>query len=131
MADHSLPALNLPDVHAEVTRCFLAYDAALLAGDVEALGHWFFDGAETTRFGIGEELYGAEQVAAWRRSAPPLVRAPLRRYDIVTMAEDVAVVTAEFDDHQSVGRQSQTWVRCGEGWRVLSGHVSTRCTVGA
>ena len=66
MADHSLPALNLPDVHAEVTRCFLAYDAALLAGDVEALGHWFFDGAETTRFGIGEESTGPSR---WRRGA--------------------------------------------------------------
>jgi hypothetical protein len=50
----------------------------------------------------------------------------LRRYDVVTIATDVAVVTAEFDDAGAVGRQSQTWVRSDAGWRVLSGHVSMR-----
>jgi hypothetical protein len=28
------------------------------------------------------------------------------------------------DDPQKVGRQSQTWVRTPEGWRVVAAHVS-------
>jgi hypothetical protein len=128
MADRAVAQLNLPEVHDEVTECFLAYDQALLADDVEALNHWFFDGPEATRFGIGQELYGSAEIAAWRRTAPPLVRAPLRRYDVVTVAHDVAVVTAEFDDAGAIGRQSQTWVRSEAGWRVLSGHVSLRAS---
>jgi hypothetical protein len=128
MADRAVPAVNLPEVRDEVTECFLAYDEALLAGDVAALDRWFFDGPEATRFGIGQELYGSAEIAGWRRTAPPLVRAPLRRYDVVTLATDVAVVTAEFDDAGAVGRQSQTWVRSDAGWRVLSGHVSMRAS---
>jgi hypothetical protein len=128
MADRAVPQVNLPQVRDEVTECFLAYDQALLADDVEALNQWFFDGPEATRFGIGQELYGSAEIAAWRRNAPPLVRAPLRRYDVVTLAQDVAVVTAEFDDAGAIGRQSQTWVRSEAGWRVLSGHVSLRAS---
>jgi hypothetical protein len=128
MADRAVLDVNLPQVRDEVTQCFLAYDQALLADDVEALNRWFFDGPEATRFGIAQELYGSAEIAAWRRTAPPLVRAPLRRYDVVTLAHDVAVVTAEFDDAGAVGRQSQTWVRSEAGWRVLSGHVSMRAS---
>ena len=39
------------------------------------------------------------------------------------------MVTAELDEDGAVGRQTQTWVRADAGWRVLSGHVSTRATV--
>ncbi|BEP14209.1 hypothetical protein acdb102_25200 [Acidothermaceae bacterium B102] len=126
--------LNRPEVHDEVTRAFESYDAALLAGDVETLNDFFVDGPLATRFGIGQELYGSDQIAAWRRLAPPLVRAPLRRYDVVTLDNDVAVVTAEWDEGEPsnvVGRQTQTWVRAAAGWRVLSGHVSTRAVVNA
>lgn len=131
MADDLVPALNRPLVHDEVTRCFLAYDAALLAGDVEALDGWFFDGPQASRFGLGQELHGGDEISAWRRTASPVVRAALRRYDVVTLDDDVAVVSAEFDDEGAVGRQTQTWVRCQAGWRVLSGHVSLRPVVDA
>jgi alkylhydroperoxidase family enzyme len=129
MTDRSIAALDLPDVRDEVTRCFLAYDAALLAGDVASLDTWFFDGQQATRFGLGQELYGAEEIGRWRRSAPRVLRAALRRHDVVTIGHDAAVVTAEFDELGAVGRQTQTWVRAEAGWRVLSGHVSTRATV--
>jgi hypothetical protein len=129
MTDRSIAPLDLPDVRDEVARCFLAYDRALLAGDVPALDGWFFDGPQATRFGLGQELYGSAEIARWRRSAPRVLRAALRRHDIVTIGEDAAVVTAEFDELGAVGRQSQTWARTEAGWRVLSGHVSTRATV--
>ncbi len=129
MGDLSATALDLPVVREEVARCFLAYDAALLAGDRDALDSWFFDGRQATRFGLGQELYGAEEIARWRRAAPRVVRAALRRHDVVTIGTDAAVVTAEFDETGAVGRQTQTWVRAHAGWRVLSGHVSMRATV--
>ena len=131
MTDRPVPSLNLPEVRDEVTTCFLAYDRALLDNDVEALDRWFFNGSAATRFGVGQELYGADQIAAWRRSATALVRGPLRRFDVVTLGTDVAVVTAEFDDAGDVGRQTQTWVRCEAGWRVLCGHISLRAKVQA
>jgi hypothetical protein len=129
MTDRSLAPLDLPAVRDAVGRSFLSYDAALLAGDVAALDTWFFNGPEATRFGLGQELYGAEEIARWRRSAPRVLRTALRRHDVVTIGEHAAVVTAEFDELGAVGRQTQTWVRAQAGWRVLSGHVSTRATV--
>lgn len=129
MTDRTIAPLDLPAVRDEVARCFLAYDAALLSGDVAALDGWFFDGPQATRFGLGQELYGADEIARWRRSAPRVLRDALRRHDIVTIGEDAAVVTAEFDELGAVGRQTQTWARTEAGWRVLCGHVSTRATV--
>lgn len=131
MGDKSVPTLNLAQVRDEVTRCFDAYDAALLANDLDGVVGWFFDGPEAVRFGLQEELYGAPQVAAWRRHAPPLRRAPLRRYDVTSVGTDVAVVTAEFDEAADSGRQTQAWVRSCAGWRVLSAHVSVRPGAGA
>ena len=128
MGDRAVRAgpVDRPDVVAEVGACFDRYDTALLAGDVDALGGWFWAAPEAIRFGIGEELYGAEAIAAYRRSAPPVVRAPFRRRTVTTFGTDVATVCAEFDDDEVVGRQTQTWVRTADGWRIASAHVSLR-----
>ena len=117
---------NRPDVHAEVTEAYIAYDAALRGNDVATLNAFFVDSDLSTRFGLGQELYGSEEITAWRRSAPPLVRKEMRRYNVVTINDDTAVVTAQWDEDEVVGRQTQTWVRTEVGWQVLSGHVSTR-----
>jgi hypothetical protein len=123
--------LNRPEVHAEVTKAFVAYDNALRANDITTLNEFFVKGELATRFGLGQELYGSEEITAWRRLAPPLVRKENRRYDVVTVNDDTAVVTAEWDEDELVGRQSQTWVRTESGWKVLSGHVSTRARTSA
>ena len=127
MADPEVPQLNRPDVVAAVTASFLAYDAALLANDAVALDGWFLSGPLPIRFGIGEEHYGAEQISRYRHSAAAHVhRGPLTRYDVITIGADAAVVHAQFADAGVVGRQSQSWVRTADGWRVLTGHVSLR-----
>jgi len=131
MGDQSALTLNLGRVRDEVTRCFHAYDSALLANDIDGVGGWFFDGPEAVRFGLREELYGAPQIAAWRQAAPPLRRSPLRRYDVTSVGTDIAVVTAEFDEAAATGRQTQAWIRSLTGWRVLSAHVSVRPGAGA
>jgi hypothetical protein len=45
---------------------------------------------------------------------------------ITTFGRDVATAHTEFrrDESGRGGRQSQTWVRTPEGWRVVSAHVS-------
>jgi hypothetical protein len=124
-----VPELNIPAVHQEVTDCFQAYDRALLSNDVDALESWFHRGPESVRFGIAEELHGHQAIAAFRRKGPGVVRLPFRRVDVVTIGTETAVVTAEFDEpNGAIGRQSQTWIRTGAGWRVIAGHVSIRST---
>lgn len=125
----SEPELDDPEVVAEVRACFDDYEDALAVHDVERLDRWFLDDPTTTRFGIAEEQYGAEAVAAWRRLGPGVH--PDRRIGpvvVTTVGADVAVVACEFrnGDAPELGRQSQTWVRTAEGWRVLHAHVSVR-----
>jgi hypothetical protein len=131
MADTGGPELNLPEVVAAVTASFLAYDAALLAHDADALDGFFLTGPLPVRFGVAEEQYGAEEISRYRRSpAGYLQRGPFTRYDVVSIGTDAAVVNAQFTDADTVGRQSQTWIRTADGWRVLTGHVSVRPKAG-
>ncbi len=46
---------------------------------------------------------------------------------ITTFGHDFATAMTEFRRAGSdrVGRQSQTWVRFADGWRVVAAHVST------
>ena len=45
---------------------------------------------------------------------------------ITTFGRDCATAMTEFrrEGSTAVGRQSQTWVRLPEGWRVVAAHVS-------
>jgi ketosteroid isomerase-like protein len=119
--------INLPDVVAQVTRVFERYEAALVANDVEVLIELFWDDPRTVRFGIDEQHVGHADIAAYRRTqamATPPRR--LRNTVITTFGTDLATADTEFvpDGSDAVGRQSQTWIRTADGWRVASAHVS-------
>jgi hypothetical protein len=112
---------------AEVTDCFDAYDDALIANDVAALDRWFWAARQAVRYGLGEELYGYDAIARHRRNLPGgVIRGPLIRRTVTTFGADMAIVCAEFDENGRPGRQTQTWVRMPEGWRITCAHVSIR-----
>lgn len=119
--------VNIPEVVAEVTERFNAYEQALIAGEAARLDADFWSSHLTVRYGVNECLYGADAIAEWRKTAP--VIPPTRRLGptvVVTFGRDLACVSTEFrnDDAPIVGRQSQTWVRLDEGWRIVAAHVS-------
>jgi len=81
------------------------------------------------RFGVTENLYGKDEIEAFRKGRSPANLArTIRRLDIVTFGRDFGSITLEFE--RSVngrtlqGCQSQIWVRLPEGWRIVSAHVS-------
>ena len=120
--------VNLPEVVAEVEAAFAGYEAALVGNDVDALGALFWRNEQTIRYGIGENLYGAEEIAAFRaaRSSVGLARR-LSRTVITTYGRDFATASTLFERDTApgkIGRQMQTWVRLPEGWRVVAAHVS-------
>lgn len=119
--------INLPDVVAEVTVTFARYEAALVANQVEVLDELFWNSPHTLRYGAGENLYGYDAIRAFRagRSPQGLARQVLRTA-ITTYGHDFATTNIEFqrDGSDRVGRQSQTWMRTPQGWRVVSAHVS-------
>lgn len=119
--------INLPDVVAEITVAFARYEAALVANHVEVLDELFWNSPHTLRYGAGENLYGYDAIRAFRagRSPQGLARRVLRTA-ITTYGQDFATTNIEFqrDGSDRIGRQSQTWMRTPQGWRVVSAHVS-------
>ena len=45
---------------------------ALVRHDVEAINAFFLNSAHAVRFGLAEQNYGIEAIAAYRRNAPPV-----------------------------------------------------------
>lgn len=119
--------INRPDVLAEVIAEFDRYEAALVANDVDTLLGCFRVGPETVRYGLDDVQHGWQEVAVFRRAAqeasPPRA---LVRTVVTTFGADTAVADTEFvvEGATVAGRQSQTWVRTPEGWRIVSAHVS-------
>jgi hypothetical protein len=118
---------NLPEVVDEIRDVFERYEAALVATDADVLASSFWASDLTVRYGVNECLYGAEEIGEWRRNAPPLP--PGRKTGptvIATFGRDVACVSTEFrtPGRPIIGRQSQTWIRFPEGWRIVAAHVS-------
>ena len=119
--------INLSEVLAEVGAVFRRYEQALVHNDVAVLDELFWDSPHTLRFGVGENLYGYDAIRAFRaaRSAQGLAR-ELGATVITTYGRDFATANTEFRraSSEKTGRQSQTWVRTPQGWRVVAAHVS-------
>ena len=118
--------IDLPDIVAEVTAAFAAYEAALVSNDVTTLDALFWDSPHTIRYGIAEVLYGAAEIKAFRAARPAAGLArTLDRTTITTFGRDMATPSTLFRRAPGkLGRQMQTWVRLPEGWRVVAAHVS-------
>ena len=120
--------VDLPDVLAEVTAQFARYEQALVTNDVAVLDELFRDDPRTLRYGGGENLYGYQEIMAFRAARPSV--GLMRRTDrtvITAYGRDMAVASTLFYRDSApgkVGRQMQTWVRFAEGWRIVAAHVS-------
>ncbi len=119
--------INIPEIVAEVTAAHDRYEIAVTSNDVAVLDELFWDSPHTLRFGATENLYGYDQIAAFRkaRAADNLAR-DVRKVTITTYGRDYATTNVEFTraTTERIGRQSQTWLRTDEGWRIVAAHVS-------
>jgi hypothetical protein len=118
-----------------MTAAFAAYERALTGNDVAMLDLLFWNSPHTLRYGVTENLYGWEAIAAFRagRSPAGLART-LRNTVIITFGTDAATANTEFQREGSprTGRQSQSWIRfpaaevgtAFHGWRIVAAHVS-------
>ena len=119
--------INLPYVVAEVTAAFTRYEDALVNNKVDVLDELFWKSEHTLRYGAGENLYGYEAIQAFRAARPATgLERNLLRTQITTYGDSFATANCEFQRVGSTkpGRQSQTWMKTPEGWRVVSAHVS-------
>ena len=79
-------------------------------------------------YGVAENLYGWDEICAFRQQRANQGGAPQRRITrraLTTYGEDFGTANIEYvRDSGKSGRQSQTWMRTPEGWRVVAAHVS-------
>lgn len=119
--------INHPQVHAEVSAAFYRYEAALVSNDIAVLDALFWHDPRTVRLGAGENLYGIDEIRAFRAARPAAgLQRTLRNTLITTFGNDYAVCSTEFTREGSdrIGRQQQTWVRFADGWRIVAAQVS-------
>jgi hypothetical protein len=86
----------------------------------------FADAPTTVRYGVGEVLYGADEIRAFRKGRGGSPQRRLGRVAITTYGDSFATANAEFfrEGSDRRGRQSQAWVKFADGWKVVSAHVS-------
>lgn len=129
-------SLNRPEVVQAMERLHDAYEHALTINDIEALTAFFWDSPQVVRYGVAEQLYGAQELRAYRESpqAPAITARRMIRRQITTFDEHCAAVMCEIEvvigGIARAVRQSQTWVRFPDaGWRIVAAHVSRPLTI--
>ncbi len=120
--------IDRPEVVAEVTAAFAAYEKALVGNDVDALNALFRDDPRTIRYGAGENLYGYAAIKSFRVARSPVGLGRTTSQTVITTYGTEFAVAATLYERPSapgkIGRQMQTWVKFPEGWRVVAAHVS-------
>jgi hypothetical protein len=120
--------INIPQVLAEVQAVFERYEQAVAHNEVAVLDELFWNNPLTLRYGIAENLYGFDSIQSFRASRSKGVERTLSNTVITTYGDDFATANTEFQSagNPRNGRQSQTWIRTADGWRIVSAHVSWR-----
>ena len=62
--------INIPEVVAEVEKAFARYERALVTNDIAELDGLFWKSPHTLRYGATENLYGYDEIAAFRGRRP-------------------------------------------------------------
>ena len=120
--------MSFAPIEAEVRALFEAYEDALMRNDVAAMDAVFWDSPEVVRYGVGEIQYGIDAVKAWRATATPVPPGRAREQTRVTALSETCVLVSTLFRYPGIpgqiGRQSQTWAKLPEGWRIVHAHVS-------
>ena len=121
--------INDAVVIAELMDRQTVYERALMDNDVEVLQSLFWESPHAVRYGITENLYGVDEIRAFRQGRPTVnVARTVTRVEIAAVGDSAGVVNLEFvrpiGGTERAGRQTQFWIRFPEGWKILSSHIS-------
>lgn len=124
-----MPEINDRTLVTELTALYMEYEQALCSNDIETMDRLFWDSPEVIRLGATENLYGIEEIRAFRQGRPTVnLEREILKLKVVTFDQDTASVVLEFkrviNDIPRHGRQSQLWRKFPEGWKIVFAHVS-------
>lgn len=120
--------VNDPAVIAELRALHEVYERALVSNDTAVLDTMFWDSPHALRYGVTENLYGMDEIRAFRQNRPAINLArTVRRLEIMSFGDSAGIINLEYartSDPERTGRQTQFWVRFADGWKIVSAHVS-------
>ena len=118
--------VNIPEVLEEVRAAFDRYNRAVDENDIDVMNELFWDSPHTVRYGRTENLYGHDDIAAYRTIRKTTIERSYPRTVITSFGRDFAIAWTEarIKGSAGLGRQSQTWVRTDNGWRIVAAHLS-------
>ncbi len=121
--------INDPVVIAELMKYHELYERALIDNDIAVLDAFFWDSPHAVRFGVMENLHGADEIRAFRQGRPKInLDREIRRLDIMAFGDTAGIINLEYmrpwNGIEQHGRQTQFWFRFDEGWKIVSAHVS-------
>jgi len=121
--------VNNEAIVAELMDRHTVYEKALMDNDVATLEALFWDSPHSIRYGVTENLHGADEIRAFRQGRPNInIARTISRLDILALGDSAGIVNLEFvrqvDGVEKLGRQTQFGFRFPEGWRIASAHVS-------
>ncbi len=124
-----MPEINDRTLITELTALYMEYEKALCSNDIATMDRLFWDSPEVMRLGATENLYGIEEIRAFRQGRPAVnLEREIIKLKVVTFGQDTASVVLEFkrviNDIPRYGRQSQLWRKFPEGWKIVFAHVS-------
>lgn len=115
------------DVPADLLDAILAYEAAILANDLDELDRWFLDAPTTMRGDEAGLLVGHAAISAFRGLRGGVADRRIERIEYRPLADDVAlVVCVSRFLIGGRGLQTQVWQRTADGWRISAAHVTGR-----
>jgi hypothetical protein len=117
--------INDPALLAEVTAAFHEYERALMEDDIPAMDALFHDAPTTNRYGVGEVLYGIEEIREFRKGAADRRSAGWAGWRSPSMATLCHRRRRILPRGQRPARAPDaSWVKFADGWKVVSAHVS-------
>lgn len=121
--------INLPEAVKELTEQFERYEEALINNKPDLLSEFFWPDPLAIRYGVAENLYGYREIADYRQArarAGGVPKRTLTRTAITAFGRKFGTSNTEYvrEETGKIGRQSQTWVRFSDRWRIVSAHVS-------
>lgn len=114
-------------IPADLRAAFDAYEAAILANDLDALDAAFAPGAETMRGDGAGLLVGHDTISAFRGVRGGVPPRTIERIEYRPLADDVALlVSVSRFRGGGTGLQTQVWERLDGRWLITAAHVTPR-----
>ncbi|WP_418277468.1 AtzH-like domain-containing protein [Isoptericola jiangsuensis] len=116
-------------VPADLLDAFLAYEAAVVANDLDALDAAFAPGEGSLRGDGAGLLVGHDAISAFRHTRTPVSARVIERVEHRELGPDVALLVSVSRYAQGgTGLQTQVWQRLEGRWLITAAHVTPRAT---